>query len=232
MIGNFCYSNGDTNPGNECERCDVNSGPYQWSPAPEKAPCTDANKCTGNDQCVAGVCVGSAFDVGLICNDGNLCTTDSCVPALGCQSIPNTLPCADDGVECTQSVCNNGACTHPLEDEGASCDDDDACTINEQCSNGACVGQPYAGCNDDLACTTDSCNGGGPTPTCNNDFIAGNCLIENKCYAQGQASASNPCKICDTATSNHAWSNAPNGTDCGYFDFQAGWCEAGFCNNF
>src|SRR5439155_462928 len=52
------------------------------------------------------------------CDDGNVCTTDSCDPATGCVHAPNTVPC----------------------------DDGSACTTNDTCSGGTCVGGPPLVC--------------------------------------------------------------------------------------
>ena len=65
-----------------------------------------------------------------MCNDGNVCTDDSCNPATGCVYTNNT----------------------------ASCDDGNACTTADTCSGGACVGGTPLVCNDSNACTDDSCN--------------------------------------------------------------------------
>lgn len=88
--------------------------------------CNDNNACTSNDLCSNGKCVGADFDY----NDGNLCTDDSCDPAVGVTYIPNNAPC----------------------------DDGNACTINDACQNSQCAAGPALNCNDDNACTSDFCN--------------------------------------------------------------------------
>jgi hypothetical protein len=61
--------------------------------------CDDGETCTQNDQCAAGVCVGTAVTDGTTCDDGDVCTTDGCqggacvgvpTPVVGCK-VP-TLP--------------------------------------------------------------------------------------------------------------------------------------------
>jgi cysteine-rich repeat protein len=47
---------------------------------PNSAPCNDGDPCTTGDACSGGVCGGTAVS----CDDGNLCTQDSCVPMVGC----------------------------------------------------------------------------------------------------------------------------------------------------
>jgi hypothetical protein len=70
--------------------------------------CSDGNVCTLGDLCVQGQCVSGQP---VVCNDGTLCTTDTCDPALGCRHAANTLAC-DDGSACTTGdLCAQGSCT-------------------------------------------------------------------------------------------------------------------------
>ncbi|MEW5852856.1 MAG: hypothetical protein AB2A00_28995 [Myxococcota bacterium] len=67
------------------------------------------------------------------CDDGNPCTLDQPDPVL------------------------EGVCLHvPIR---AACDDGNACTHDDTCEAGLCVGLPIS-CNDDVACTADSCDPG------------------------------------------------------------------------
>ncbi|HKO46152.1 MAG TPA: carbohydrate-binding protein [Polyangiaceae bacterium] len=54
------------------------------------------------------------------CDDGNPCTTDSCLPLTGCKFQNNTLACADDGNTCTNDLCSAGTCTHPANSSCAA----------------------------------------------------------------------------------------------------------------
>jgi subtilisin-like proprotein convertase family protein len=55
---------------------------------------------------LGGTCGGAA----IVCNDGNLCTDDSCNPAAGCGFVNNSAAC-DDGNQCTAGdACSNGSC--------------------------------------------------------------------------------------------------------------------------
>ncbi|MBM4344286.1 MAG: hypothetical protein FJ100_13030 [Deltaproteobacteria bacterium] len=73
-----------------------------------KAACSDNNPCTAADTCDKGKCLAGPPAV---CDDGNVCTTDSCDKTKGCGTAPAT------GV-----ACNAGACT-----------------LGDGCQNGACV---------------------------------------------------------------------------------------------
>ena len=79
------------------------------------------------------------------CDDGNLCTDDSCNPATAlCIHPPNTVPC----------------------------DDANPCTTNDHCGGGSCQGGPPLPC---AACETCVPAAGGctvgPTPTCKRSVL-------------------------------------------------------------
>ncbi len=131
---------------------------------PSAGACDDGNACTRQDHCVNGECVGEAVE----CDDGNACTGDRCDPIAGCQH-PNLdgAPC-DLGNACTQDTCQAGQCVvgppvqcpqnnpcllmrcDPVQgcvgepQTGNRCDDGDDCTLDDECSNGQCIGGgPY-----------------------------------------------------------------------------------------
>ena len=64
-----------------------------------------------------------------ICDDGNLCSEDTCDPEQGCVHVPL---------------------------DGTKCLDFDECTEDETCVEGTCIGLPVD-CNDDQPCTFDTC---------------------------------------------------------------------------
>lgn len=68
-----------------------------------------------------------------------------------------TCGSCDDGNDCTQDVCEGGACAY-YQLTGAACEDDNLCTKGDTCVGGECWGG-QEGCNDGNACTTDACNG-------------------------------------------------------------------------
>jgi hypothetical protein len=141
-------------------------------------PCDDGDACTVGDLCAEGSCVGT---VPVNCNDGNLCTDDSCDPQTGCLHVANAAPC-DDGNLCTVTdLCNGGQCKgtgskscgdgnlctddscDPEEGclhtpNSVPCDDDNACTVTDVCDGGQCKGTGAPDCNDGNVCTDDSCD--------------------------------------------------------------------------
>ena len=103
-------------------------------PPPTGTPCTLDSECTDNDVCngVETCNLGTGFcqnGTALVCNDGNVCTDDSCDPIAGCETTNNTDPCNDLN----------------------------ACTSGDVCGAGVCLGVPIS-CDDTVSCTDDSCD--------------------------------------------------------------------------
>ena len=88
------------------------------------------------------------------CDDGISCTVDGVCKAGTCVGQP--LVCGDDN-PCTADVCVPGkGCQYPAGPAGA-CDDGNACTADDGCSKGQCLGSAVD-CDDDNGCTTDACD--------------------------------------------------------------------------
>jgi hypothetical protein len=92
------------------------------------------------------------------CNDGDLCTADTCVDGT-CQWDPLTPEECEDGISCTLDFCNpdTGLCVH-LDD----CPDDVFCDGIEYCdpnagTSGECV-EPGNPCDDEPGTTTPYCD--------------------------------------------------------------------------
>lgn len=135
--------------------------------------------------------------------DSNVCTDDVCDGAGECTHPNNTAPCDDgkictDGDHCAAGVCVSGG---PLNCEDGSpctfnfcsaadgcvavqligpCSDGDACTTNDQCQGGLCVGGAPPNCADGNPCTDDSCV---PASGCVNSPNAASCNDGNACTA-------------------------------------------------
>lgn len=86
------------------------------------------------------------------------CTVDA-----NCSSAPRTV--------CQDAHCNpaNNSCYLVPKLAGTNCTDGLACTINDYCFNGACVGDLIS-CNDDNQCTVDTCTE--PAGVCVYDLAA------------------------------------------------------------
>ena len=141
------------NDQNPCttDNCNPISG---CSHIPLETTCDDGDACTPEDSCVDGTCTpGKTVD----CNDDNPCTDDSCLPETGCLNIPNSQPCFKDFNPCTLDICAGGSCSHPPGNDNATCDDGDACTMDDTCLGGLCIGGASS-CDDNNPCTEDSCD--------------------------------------------------------------------------
>ena len=169
------------------------------------------------DNNVTGISLCEVCDNGVIvpkdCDDGSLCTIDSCVDGV-CQytlAVSGT-PC-DDGNPCTvDDTCNNGICSgNPIVcDDGNSCTDDycdpvlgcvyvpnsnacsdgDDCTVGDYCSEGICVSGNPKLCNDNNLCTDDFCVNGDCvfTPDNSNTCTDYNPCTENDTCVNGVCS--------------------------------------------
>ena len=179
--------------------------------------CTDGDACTVGDQCKDGVCdSGDPVD----CDDGNVCTDDSCEPLSGCQNIPNSEVCddgnsctlgdhcvegacvptdtvdCDDSNPCTDDLCTiGGGCQHV--DNTLPCNDGDACTGGDVCAGGVCEGAQIS-CDDQNLCTDDSCD---PAGGCVNTANTLPCDDGNSCTS-GDTCSGGQCQGTDTIDCN------------------------------
>ncbi len=80
-------------------------------------------------------------------------------------------------------------------------------------------------CNDNLACTTDTCTGSG----CTNTLKSGHCLINKKCRKQGDKNPSATCQRCDTASSTTAWTDSDSLCPGASLKCMSAKCTAGAC---
>lgn len=112
--------------------------------------CDDADLCTAEDACVAGVCQGAPT----VCTPGGDCHDAACDPATGLcvESVRPDGRLCDDGDACTvQDFCDDGICTTGL---ALPCDDRDPCTA-EGCDPAAgCTFTPFAGF-ESVSCALD-----------------------------------------------------------------------------
>lgn len=113
------------NDNNICttDSCDAIKG-CTFLPSAGTVICDDGNLCTNNDVCAFGTCTSGTV---LACNDGDPCTVDACVPAVGACSYKEIPGCGtgeicgngtdDDGdlkIDCADSECGAGAKAYVL----------------------------------------------------------------------------------------------------------------------
>ena len=166
--------------GAKCKKnvCVAKTGKCGLQNLPDASSCdADGSVCTTLDKCVTGSCTKGKP---LACNDGKVCTDDSCEPKKGCLFIANAAKCDADGSVCTQAdMCAKGLClAGPKKkcDDGNictddscdkikgcrfiantdGCDDGDPCTVKDTCAANSCGGAALS-CDDTNPCTADSC---------------------------------------------------------------------------
>lgn len=175
------------NDGNDCtlDSCDADKG-CQTTKAADGLECEDNDLCTSDDACVDGQCKGldvCACTTNEDCipfEDGNLCNgTLQCVSGKCIVNADTVVPCNAGTDPCKTNTCDptTGKCEQKLALDGTSCEDKNACTQNDYCSQGTCVGLPV-NCNDNKACTADSCE---PLTGCVNAPKEGSCGDGDPC---------------------------------------------------
>jgi len=123
--------------------------------------CVDDGQCASNDPCQKGSCDKASGE----------CKTeavaDCCKEDTDCKG----------GTDCLKPVCTGDHKCDVEPRDGEDCDDGSACTAGDNCNAGKCAGT-QTNCNDDDACTKDSCSADGKT--CVNEKIEG-CCTEGAC---------------------------------------------------
>jgi uncharacterized repeat protein (TIGR01451 family) len=170
--------------------------------------------------CNAGICESSPVNG----DDNNVCTADSCDPAVGIINDPTPGQMCSDGNPCTTDACDPVVgCIFPPAPEGTLCDDFNSCTSNATCDgNGNCVGHVPPSCDDGNPCTDDSVFG--PNCVCHHLFSPdgtscddGNaCTVGNTCTAGACGTPVAPAEAQNLSVSDDkisfAWSATPNAT--------------------
>jgi hypothetical protein len=103
-----------------------------------------------------GVCTDPLQTDGVACDlDASMCTPDACNGGTCMAGAP--VDC-DDGNTCTDDSCDpaTGLCSHDANQD--TCEDGDPCTVDDTCLGGACQTGTPVDCDDQNACTDDSCD--------------------------------------------------------------------------
>ena len=182
-----------------------------------------AEICDGKDN----DCNGKIDDVG--CDDGNVCTTDTCDPSKydgtdaksGClYSLANGVPCGDGTNKCvTDAKCQGTVCTGGTTN---TCNDDNSCTIDDCVeATGACQNLPLnpgTFCDDGLGCTNnDVCIKDAASVKCVGT-VTGACADQNPCTVDTCDSKGNCSNIVQVNTPCNDGNPCTAGDTC----FQAG----------
>lgn len=173
------------------------------------AECDDGLFCNGVETCVGQGC---SSGTPVLCSDGVSCTTDVCDEATDtCVAPPNDALCSDLSVCNGVETCGPTGCSAgtPL-----NCNDNNACTTDSCNAATGCATTPVT-CNDNNVCTTDSCN---PATGCATTPVV--CSDNNECTND----------TCDPVTgcafSNRTGSCTDDGNAC-----TSDVCNAGACTH-
>ena len=100
--------------------------------------CDDGNPCTDNKCNGAGICV--PVNNAAPCDDGQFCTSNDRCQNRVCQGTMMNCSSLNDG--CHIGVCSEvtQGCVAQAVANGAPCDDGNACTLQDTCQSGVCVG--------------------------------------------------------------------------------------------
>jgi hypothetical protein len=167
------------------------------------------------------------------CDDGLECTQDVCkgmglcdhLPVAGTCALPATVGGGDAGTGKTEVRCFKKGDRRPGEPcllcdpdkdpkswtsaNGGYCDDGDACTKDDYCSDGVCKGTYYGTkCADAYGCTTDFCDGKGGC--LESKLRSDSCLINGVCYKDKENDPSGSCMTCDVSKTQSAWTPITN----------------------
>lgn len=193
-----------------------NSAGTAWlsdTTCPTGQTCSGAGVCAVPTICTAGAvrCASGSAIIKETCNSagtawtqtscstGQTCSAGQCVSSVNCQ--PNAIQCSSDTL---YKQCNSA---------GTAWSSDISCASGQVCSANGCVNAAQCtaanaavNCNDNNACTTDSCLSG----TCSNQAVIcpsglscvnGNCVTPPQCTGNTQCNDGNPCTT-DTCLSN------------------------------
>lgn len=182
------------------------------------ASCDDGNPCTTNScNPLTGQCVPQPILDGEPCTNGDFCVVgESCSSGICMGGMARSCGHLTD--TCNVGVCDsvNGTCKRdPNPKEGTPCDDGAACTVNDRCEAGVCVGSAAIDCSN----LDDPCNIG----VC--DISNGSCY-KNPIPLNGLACDDGKfCTLNDTC--NNGVCAGTVARDCSHVADQ---CSVGVCN--
>eukprot|EP01064_Diplonema_japonicum_P027625 TRINITY_DN401_c6_g1_i3.p1 TRINITY_DN401_c6_g1~~TRINITY_DN401_c6_g1_i3.p1 ORF type:complete len:2382 (+),score=700.28 TRINITY_DN401_c6_g1_i3:234-7379(+) len=198
------------------ETCDHLTGMcVEGSNTADGTPCDDANAATVEDKCAAGICVGVDKCMGKACT-----TNNECKNAQGSCDI------------------NTGNCVFTNKPNDVPCDDGNAITSSDKCTDGTCGGVDL--CASTSCVPSDECH----TAHCNPQ--TGKCFeLEKTNGGDGSAVKCITCtnvvctdlgeckktSVCDPSTGICTNENMPDNTPCddGNMDTVEDTCTAGVC---
>ena len=154
-----------------CMHAECKKGTCHITPLVASSPCdcmgTAGGVCDGQGACClkgdCNACLKTSKPGGCTgdkqCDDGDLCTLNSCVLAkcVTETSAKDGNDCDDNQVCTSKDRCTSGVCKGE-PDTGGTCDDGNPCTAGDACKLGKCEGKGVTPCDDNNPCTVDACD--------------------------------------------------------------------------
>jgi hypothetical protein len=251
LIDGACHNAGDRREPGSCAGCDPQVSQSAWT--------DDSTVCPGGGpECMKLACQSGSCTVEI---DTGFCVVDStCVkngekdPLSDCrvcdtakssvafQPLTDGSPCTADVQLCTDDVCQQGTCAHPLK--AGSCLIEGACHFKDEPHPGADCracdpsksvsdwsdrpeGSPCTP--DTLTCTSDLCAAG----SCTHPLQADACLIGGACYAAKAPQPGVECHGCVPSSSTSSWTVLPDNAPCAAEAFTCtdDRCSGGTCSH-
>ncbi len=209
----------DTSELGVCDTVACVANQCELSTLPDGHRCNDADPLTAQDACLSGICAGVAMDCddelgpclkavhdpvtdectvepvddGATCDDEDACTqVDACQAGECVGGEAKTCAAADDCHVDGECDPKTGECSDVQAEDGAVCDDGQACTTADTCSAGACAGEAVV-CDDGLACSVDACDEA--SGACAADMAKCSCVTDADC---SDGNACNGQEVCGT----------------------------------
>ncbi len=207
-----------------CDTVTCTANKCELGTLPDGHRCNDEDPLTGKDACLSGICAGVVMtcdedlgpclkavhdpvtdectvepvDDGEPCDDDDGCSqVDSCQAGTCVGDKPKTCAAADDCHVDGECDAKTGECNDVKAEDGAACDDGQACTTTDTCADGACAGEAVV-CDDGLACSADSCDE--KSGACAADMATCSCLVDADCddgnACNGQETCGADDKLC------------------------------------
>jgi len=193
--------------------CDHATGTCSNPAKTNGTPCDDNNANTVSDVCTGGVCAGVDHCIGVTCTASDQChTAGTCDHATGACSNPaktNGTSCDDNNANTVADVCTDGVCAGVDHCIGVTC------TASDQCHTVGTCDHATGTCSNPDAPNNTPCNDGNASTVgdvCTNGICAGtdscigvSCIALDQCHVAGS---------CDHATGACSNPDAPNNTPC------------------
>jgi len=138
LIGSECHADGDPNPEEVCEICDVGASASHWTNN-DGVACDDDRFCNGADTCEGGSCSVHAGDP---CTPPEMCDESADACDASCSGCLIGTTCFGDGNPNPANVCEicdvASSSVAWTANDGASCEDGDFCTGTDTCVGAVC----------------------------------------------------------------------------------------------